>query len=148
MKDNRMKNTRLLTLLLSLPLALLFSSSILKASDEHGHNHEAAVEPAPHGGILRDALPYKAELVLEKDLAKVFVYDKELKPAKLTSQSIVGKIRFPKDKKEKVVTFVKKGDAYEARVPGIAKAHRYDLHIDVKEGATTTVVDFGIDNIH
>ena len=112
------------------------------------HNHEAAVEPAPHGGILRDAPPYKAELVLNGDEAKVYVYDKKLKPVMLTSTSIEGKIRLPKQKNESTVAFVKKQEFYTATLPGVSKVHRFDLHLNIEEGGKKTVVDFGIDNIH
>ena len=131
-----------------LSLALTFTAH---AADEHGHNHVAAVEPAPHGGVLRDAPPYKAELVLNKDEAKIYLYSKvgdKLEPAKLDTQALEGRIRFPKDKKEKVVTFTKKGDGFQAKIAGISKVHRYDLHVTLTEKDKKTVIDFGVDNIH
>jgi hypothetical protein len=115
---------------------------------DEGHNHEAAVEPAPHGGILRDAPPYKAELVLEGAIAKVFVYGKDLKPATLETKELTGKLRFPKEKKDKVVKFERKGEFFEAKIVGIDKVHRFDLHVTLQEGAQKVVIDFGIDNIH
>ncbi len=117
-------------------------------ADEHGHNHEAAVEPAPHGGILRDAPPYKAELVLNKDEAKIYIYGTDLKLANLTATELEGKLKFPKDKKERVVKFVKKAEAFGALISGISKVHRYDLHVALKEAGKTTILDFGVDNIH
>lgn len=133
---------------LSLTLALL--SPAAQAGDGHGHNHEAAVEAAPHGGVLRDAAPFKAELVLNGDQAKLYVYDKDLKPAALDKPSQTGHLKFPRQTKDKVVTFKKAatGDYYEAKLDGISKVHRYDLHIDLELGDKKVLADFGVDNIH
>lgn len=118
------------------------------ASDDH--NHEAAVEAAPHGGILRNAAPLKGELVLNKDQAKIYVYDKDLKPLpkEKMKASIKGQVAFPKDKKKRSVTFKLVGDAYEAKIKGIDKTHRYDLHVTVESDGKPVLIDFGVDNIH
>lgn len=113
-----------------------------------GHNHEAAVEPAPHGGILRDAAPYKAELVLNGDQAKIYIYDKALKPASLSSKTMLGKIRLPKAKEETEITFAREKEYFAAALPGVSKVHRFDLHVYLEEAGKKTVLDFGIDNIH
>jgi len=115
-----------------------------------GHNHEASIEAAPHGGVLRDASPYKVELVLNGDLARMHVYDKTLKPVVLDKPQVKGRLKFPRQTKETVVTLKRTaaGDAYEARMPGISKVHRYDLHIDLEVGDQKVVADFGVDNIH
>jgi hypothetical protein len=126
-------------------LALILSPMTM-AGD--GHNHEAAVEPAPHGGILRDAHPYKAELVLEGDNARVYVYDKGLKIAEIKAQTLEGSIRLPKQKKDTKVTFKREGDSFNAKLAGVDKVHRFDLHIYLTEGGQKTKLDFGIDNIH
>lgn len=132
-------------------LLLLLSTLLLSPAYGSGdHNHEASVEAAPHGGILRDALPFKAELVLNKDNARIFLYDKELKAVakeKLPA-TIKGQLAFPKDKKKKEVTFNLKGDAYESKLAGISKVHRYDLHVNVTIEGKPVVLDFGVDNIH
>jgi hypothetical protein len=129
-----------------LTLFLALAASPLQASE--GHNHEAAVEPAPHGGILRDSPPYKTELVIEGESAKVYVYDKGLKLAPLAATELKGALKFPKERKDKPVTFRKAGDFFEARIPGIGKVHRFDLHVTLTEAGKKTVMDFGIDNIH
>lgn len=111
-----------------------------------GHNHEAAVEAAPHGGTLRNAGEIKAEIVLSGDSLKLYVYDKQLKPLKMEVPEVKGEVQFPKEK-SKPVTFMKAGEFYEATVKGISKAHRYDLHVNVVTAGKKTLVDFGIDNI-
>ncbi len=116
-----------------------------------GHNHEAAVEPAPHGGILRDASPYKAELVLDGELAKIYLYTKDakdLKPASVSATELEGYVRFPKQKKNQPVVFKKSGDSFNAKIAGISKVHRFDMHVTLEEGGTKTLLDFGIDNIN
>ncbi len=115
---------------------------------DDGHNHEAAVEAAPHGGVLRDAPPYKVELVLTGDQAKIYVYDKSLKPVKLDKDTVKGELRFPKEKKGKEIVLKRAGDIYEGSLVGISKVHRYDLHIKIEIGKDKVVADFGVDNIH
>jgi hypothetical protein len=127
-------------------MTLLLAVTVGHAGD--GHNHEAAVENAPHGGVLRDAPPLKVELVLNGDNAKIHVYDKNLKPVKLDKDTAKGQIRFPKEKKPREVIFKLSGEVYESTLKGVSKIHRYDLHVDIEVGATKVVADFGVDNIH
>jgi hypothetical protein len=131
--------------------AFLFTASLfltasfpLMAGD--GHNHEAAVEAAPHGGTLRNAGEYKAEIVINGDTLKLYVYDKQLKPLKVEKAELTGDVQFPKEK-SKPITFKKAGDAFEATVKGISKVHRYDMHVNVEVSGKKAVADFGIDNI-
>lgn len=136
-----------LVLLATLALTTVFAAQSFAHDD---HNHEAAVEAAPHGGLLRDAPPYKAELVLNKEDARVFVFDKDMKPVlkEKLSQKIQGTLAFPKDKKRRIIDFELKGDAYEAKITGIDKVHRYDLHVTLVIDKKSILADFGIDNIH
>lgn len=127
---------------------LIFVGTAL-AGDGHGHNHEAAVEPAPHGGILRDSSPYKVELVLNGDKANIYVYDDKLQPIskdRLTA-TIKGKLGFPKEQ-PKEVSFTLGSDSYEGILTGIAAVHRFDMHVDLVIDGKVVVGDFGIDNIH
>lgn len=114
------------------------------ASDDHDHG--AAVEAAPHGGNLRDAAPFKAELVITGDKTKMYVYDTKLKPIKPEKDTLTGAVEFPRQK-PKTVTYKKVGDAYEATVEGLSKVHRYDLHVNLEFGGKKAKVDFGVDNI-
>ena len=122
--------------------------TILNAFAGDGHNHEAAVEPAPHGGTLRDAKPYKAELVLNGDEAKIYMYDANVKPATLSATEMKGKLRFPKQKKESEVIFKKTGEAFVTILKGVSKVHRYDLHVNFEQDGKKILIDFGVDNIH
>ncbi len=128
-------------------------------ADEHGHNHESSVEDAPHGGTLRDAPPYKAELKLDGDNAKIFIYTKtgdKLEPVTVAAEKLEGQVRYPKEKKDRPVTFAKKTMTqkdktityFEAKLAGVAKLHRYDLHVILAEKDKKIVLDFGVDNIH
>jgi len=132
-------------LILALTAAL---AAPLWAHEEH--NHEAAVEAAPHGGILRNAGLFKAELVLNKDNAKIYLYDKDMKAvdAKRLTPSAKGRLAFPKDKTKREVKFELKDGTYQAQLPGIGKVHRYDLHVDLSIDGKPVLGDFGIDNIH
>ncbi len=131
--------------------AFLFTTTLFLAANapllaHENHNHEAAVEAAPHGGTLRNAGEYKAEIVINGDKLKLYVYDQQLKALKLDKAELKGDIQFPKEK-SKPITFKKFGDAYEATVKGISKVHRYDMHVNLEVAGKKAVADFGIDNI-
>ena len=111
-----------------------------------GHNHEAAVEAAPRGGILRNAGDYRAEIVINGDKLKLYVYDKQLKPITLDKAELTGDVQFPKEKR-KPITFKKAGESYDVTVKGINKVHRYDMHVTLEIAGKKIVADFGIDNI-
>jgi hypothetical protein len=111
-----------------------------------GHVHEAALEAAPHGGILRDAKPFKVEAVLNGDTVRLYVYDAGLKPVKLDKFEAKAEVQFPRQKPRRVI-FTRKEGYYETTVPGISKVHRYDLHVTLDINGKKVVADFGIDNI-
>lgn len=125
-------------------IATLFLAPSLKAHE--GHSHEAALEAAPHGGILRDATPFKAEAVLNGDVVRVYVYDKKLKPLRLDKSEAKGEVHFPRQK-AKPVTFKQRDGFYESTIKGISKVHRYDLHLNLEINGIKALADFGIDNI-
>jgi flagellar hook assembly protein FlgD len=132
-----------------LSLILLVGVPVTVAAHDD-HDHEPAVEAAPHGGILRNAAPYKSELVLEKDNVKIYVYDKDVKPVakEKLKDTIKGQLAFPKDKKKREVVFKLDGDHYAAKIAGIEKVHRYDLHVTLEVEGKPILADFGVDNIH
>jgi len=126
-------------------LFLALISVPARGGDEH--NHEAAVEPAPHGGTLRDSGDFKAELVLNGEVARLYVYNKQLKALAPEKDKLSGMLRFPKQKERKI-EFKKAKEYYEANLAGIAKVHRYDLHVNLEHGGKKALADFGIDNVH
>ena len=65
----------------------------------------------------------------------------------LTAKELKGEVQFPR-KKRQAVTFTLKKDHYYAKIPGITKTHRYDLHVNLVVGETKAVADFGIDNLN
>ena len=128
---------------------LIFALLALTAQAHEGHSHEPALEAAPHGGILRDAPPYKTELTLQGADAKIYLYDKTLKPvpaARLKPEA-KGRLGLPKDKTKREVVFKLTGDRYEAKLPGIEKVHRFDLHVNMTVDGKDILGDFGVDNI-
>lgn len=126
-----------------------------------GHNHEAAVEPAPQGGVLRDAPPFKSEIKIDGDVVKLYIYDQKLKTVKYDKDELQGDVQFPRQKtkpvtfkrlKEERPTTIKDvgviAERYEAKIPGINKIHRYDMHVNLEVGGKMAKADFGIDNIN
>lgn len=114
------------------------------------HNHEPAVEDPPHGGMLRDAPPFKAEIVIKDDLVKLYIYKKEkkeLKQVKYDQKELKGTVQFPRQEKRQQIVFELNGNFYQGKIKGISKAHRFDLHVDLVVGKEKAVADFGIDNL-
>ena len=136
-----------LLLVAGLPVRLALGGG---GHDHHGHNHEAAVEAAPRGGILRDSPPFKTELLLKGDLVTIYVYDQKLTPVtgSRLAATIQGELAFPKDRERRTVTFALAQDSYQATIPNIGAVHRYDLHIKGLIDGTEVLMDFGVDNIH
>lgn len=118
-----------------------------------GHDHEAAVEAPPHGGLLRNVqnakneVFLKSEAVINGDAVKLYVYDKALKPVQLKQDTLKGDVQFPREK-AKPVTFKKATDHYTATVTGISKKHRFDMHVELEADGQKGKADFGIDNIN
>lgn len=134
----------------------------LSSFGHEGHNHEASTEQPHLGGVLRDAPPFKAELIMNGETISVYVYDKDRKILPLDKEELKGEVQFPRQDKPSPVIFKKvkekaskeiKGfgtivEHYEAKIPKINKAHRYDLHVNLDVGGKTAKADFGIDNIN
>lgn len=144
------------------------------AGEGHNHNHEAALETPLNGGILRDAPPYKAELVINDDQAKIYLYKKhgeELRYANVKANELKGNfshMKLPKAVQKKggiEVTFVKgkekksvkennkyiqkEVEFFTANLEGSSKVHRFDMHVNfADDDGKNIVLDFGIDNIH
>ncbi len=137
-----------LTFLLVMLVGLLSTNAL--AGDHHGHDHEPSVEPAPHGGMMRDSLPYKSEIVLNNDHVKIYVYNKDLTAVShdKLAPMVTGELAFPKETTKRKVDFKLAADAYEATIPGISKVHRYDLHVTLMIEKKPIIADFGVDNIH
>ena len=127
-----------------LPLLLLGS---ITAHAHGGHVHEPALEAPPHGGLLRDAGVFKSEVVMKGDLAKVYVYDRSLKPLTQGPSQLKADFQLPKQKKSKPVVFQKKDDHYEAVLPGVSRAHRFDMHVYIELEGKKGTADFGVDNM-
>jgi hypothetical protein len=127
-------------------LAAILVSATPTLFAHDAHNHEAAVESAPHGGTLRNAGDLKAEIVIKGDAVKLYIYDKQLKPAKLDVAEFKGEVQFPKEKAKPII-FKRVGDLYEVTIKGISKTHRYDMHVNVEVGGKKALADFGVDNI-
>lgn len=141
-------------------LIFAFTSPLVFAHE--GHNHEASVEAAPQGGQLRDAPPFKTEIIIKNDLVKLYVYDDKLKAIKLDKETLTGDVQFPRAKQPTKLTFKKVKEEkpiniknvgeiterYETKIPNITKAHRFDMHVNLEVGDKKAKADFGIDNIH
>ena len=129
---------------------------------DDSHNHEAAVEAAPLGGTLRDAPPFKSEILIKNDVVKLYIYDQKLKVLKLDKETLRGDVQFPRVDKPTPIIFKKVKEEtpkviknvgtiterYETKISGIDKTHRYDMHVVLEVGDKKAKADFGIDNIN
>lgn len=129
-------------------LALSISVFVASPAQAHdGHVHEPALEAPPHGGLLRDAGIFKSEVVIQGDLAKVYIYDQKMKPIVQGPSQLKADFQLPKQRHGKPVVFLKKDDHYEAVLPGVSKAHRFDMHVQIEVEGKKGLADFGVDNM-
>ncbi len=135
-----------LRLVLSL-VAWVSIPSFSTAWAHDGHIHEPAIEAPPHGGLLRDAGPFKSEVVMQGDLAKLYVYDQKLQPISQGPAQLKADFQLPKERKGKPITFVRKETHYEATLPGVSRAHRFDMHVYLEFNGKKGTADFGVDNM-
>ncbi len=141
---------------MKLLITIMMLTAVLGAFAHEGHNHEASVEAAPRGGILRDALPhFKSEVVINKELVKLYIYDTKLQSIVPDKETLKGDVQFPREKKPREISFklVKSNKStepshYETKITKIDKVHRFDMHVIVEVGDKKGKADFGIDNIH
>ncbi len=102
-----------------------------------GHNHDAPTTlKAPKGGVIKAMDQSRVEVVSKGKDIKIFVYDKEMKPAPTTELQIVAKAELPRTKKEEEVKLDSKDHFFEGSFDAKG-VHRYTLKLAVTDSKTS-----------
>lgn len=120
---------------LSLVIALvMILGSPLMAHE--GHNHDAPTTlKAPKGGVIKSLDLARVEVVSRGKDLKIYVYDKEMKPAPTSEFQIVAKAELPRTKKVEEVMLASKDEFFEGSFDAKG-AHRYTLKLAVTDSKT------------
>lgn len=123
-----MKHLLFLTALTLLPLHAALA--------HQGHDHDAPTTlKAPKAGVIKTLDEASVEVVSKGKDIKVYVYDKELKPAEATRFQIVATAELPRGKAEEPVKLEPKGKLFEGSFDAKG-SHRYTLKLAVTDTAT------------
>ena len=115
-------------------LAMTLSSPLMA---HEGHNHDAPTTlKAPKGGVIKALDQARVEVVSKGKDLKIFVYDKEMKPAPTTEFQIAAKAELPRTKKEEDVKLASKETFFEGSFDAKG-AHRYTLKLAVTDSKTS-----------
>ncbi|XGC79442.1 hypothetical protein ACES2L_08890 [Bdellovibrio bacteriovorus] len=109
---------------------LLFISAIANAHE--GHDHGPGAIQAPKGGVVRSLETINLELLANDKNVQIYVYDKDLAPAKAKDYPASLTMALPK-KKAEVVELKDAGDHWTANIDP-KNAHRYTLELAIKQG--------------
>jgi hypothetical protein len=101
-----------------------------------GHDHDAPTTlKAPKGGVIKALDEASVEVVYKGKNIKVYVYDKDTKPANASRFQIEAKTLLPKAKKEESLILQAKDTFFEAEYDAKGK-HRYSLKLNVTDSKT------------
>lgn len=101
-----------------------------------GHDHDAPTTIKPmKGGVVKALDEAKIEVVAKGKNVKVFVFDKEMKPAPANRFTIVAKTLLPRAKKEEDLALVAKDSFFEAEYDAKG-SHRYTLKLSITDANT------------
>lgn len=129
-----MKNIILLTLVVS-------ALSVNNLSAHQGHDHDAPTTlKAPKGGVIKALDESRVEVVSKKNDIRIYVYDKDLKPAKASRFKIIAKAELPRTKKSEKINLVEKDFSFEGSYDA-KRVHRYTLLLVVTDSKTDLTVD-------
>jgi hypothetical protein len=114
---------------MALVVSVGFSASMCFAHE--GHNHDAPTTiKAPKGGMIKALDESRVEVLSKGSNLKIYLYDKDMKPAASGDFKITAKAVIPRSKKTEDIKLEAKDVFYE----GIYDAkglHRYTLKLEV-----------------
>ena len=118
-------------------LVLLSAGLIVSPAGAHeGHDHDAPTTlKAPKGGIIKALDESRVEVVYKGQDIKVYVYDRELKPAPTSEFKIVATAELPRTKQKDPVALTAKDTFFEGFYDA-KKLHRYTLRLAVTDSKT------------
>ena len=120
---------------LVIALALLaFSSSALMAHEGHDHDAPTTIK-APKGGVVKSLDASRVEVVTKGKNIKIYLYDREMKPASPGEFRVVAQAELPRSKKVEEIKLEQKDSFFEGAYDAKG-VHRYKLKLEVTHSKT------------
>ncbi len=120
---------------LVIALALLaFSSSALMAHEGHDHDAPTTIK-APKGGVVKSLDASRVEVVAKGKSIKIYLYDRDMKPATAGEFSVVAQAELPRSKKVEEIK-LEPNDAFFEGAYDAKGVHRYKLKLEVTHSKT------------
>ena len=113
---------------------MAFSSAALLAHEGHDHDAPTTIK-APKGGVVKSLDASRVELVTKGKNIKIYLYDREMKPAAPEEFSVVAQAELPRSKKVEEIKLEPK-DAFFEGTYDAKGAHRYKLKLEVTHSKT------------
>lgn len=121
---------------LTIAILITLGAWSLNAIAHEGHNHDAPTSlKAPKGGIIKALDEARVEVVAKGKDLKIYVYDKEMKPAQASTFKVIATAELPRTKKEESVALNAQDTFFDA-VYEAKGAHRYTLKLAVTDPKT------------
>lgn len=115
--------------------ALLIGNSVALAHEGHDHDAPTTLK-APKGGIVKSLDEARVEVVSKGKTIKVYLYNKEMKPAKSSEFNVVAKAELPRTKKIEDIILVPNEHFFEGTYDARG-LHRYTLKLAVTDSKTS-----------
>jgi len=104
-----------------------------------GHNHGSG----PHGGQIGDAEPFHVEIVTNKSLIDIYLYDQNMKPLRLDQFAVSGTIQVGKER-ETIVFLANGGNQMKGVSDLMAKPGAKIILLLKPKGKPQAQVRFGV----
>lgn len=113
---------------------LVFSSSALMAHEGKDHDAPTTIK-APKGGVVKALDASRVEVVAKGKSIKIYLYDKDMKPAVPGEFSLVAQAELPRSKKVEEIKLEPKDSFFEGAYDAKG-VHRYKLKLEITHSKT------------
>lgn len=113
---------------------MAFSSAALLAHEGHDHDAPTTIK-APKGGVVKSLDASRVELVTKGKNIKIYLYDREMKPAAPGEFSVIAQAELPRSKKVEEIKLEPKDAFFEGSYDA-KRVHRYKLKLEVTHAKT------------
>lgn len=114
---------------------LAFSSTALMAHEGKDHDAPTTIK-APKGGVVKSLDASRVEVVAKGKSIKIYLYDRDMKPAAPGEFNVVAQAELPRSKKVEEIKLEPKDSFFEGSYDAKG-VHRYKLKLEVTHSKTS-----------
>lgn len=112
-------------------LAVLWISMSAFAHEGHDHDGPTTIQ-APKGGVIKALDEARVEVVSKGKDIKIYFYNKDMSPAKVSDFKVVAKAELPRAKKMDIILLTPYENHFEAAYDAKG-SHRYSLRLEITD---------------